>query len=209
MYFKQIDEIVAGTKTVTRRVCKPNELHMSGLAGGDTVCTSVYTYINGEPERARLKWRTGRDYAVSPGRGKPGVWWIPGTTQWWDDPTMLPDNWRPLRIFITSIRREPLQAITEADAVAEGCDPVVCCECDGEGQALYHRAPAYIGGTALNKYAACQKCDETGVTTTARDVYQNLWERINGAVSWNKNPDVWRLEFEVKQSGTHPPSETE
>jgi hypothetical protein len=67
MYFKQIDEIANGTKTVTRRVCKPGEWIEYDTANGDKYYTSVFTATN------RLKWQVGRDYAVSPGRGKPVV----------------------------------------------------------------------------------------------------------------------------------------
>jgi hypothetical protein len=182
MYFKQIDEIVSGTKTQTRRIVKPGEW----LAGGPFEVegkqfVSPVSIYSGTIPNERLKWQVGRDYAVSPGRGKPGVWWHPGTHPAWKLPGDIATNaifdWQPLRIRITAIRRESLQDITPDDARAEGKP---------------HEYPW------------------TGPVTHPHQVdavawYRDLWERINGRGSWDANPDVWVLEFEVVRSKRHEP----
>lgn len=105
MIFRQIDEIVSGKKTQTRRIKKEKERYLSDLQS--VVITNVYgyraidslgqaSYFNGHTDR--LKWVVGCDYAVQPGRGKPGV----------------------CRIRITNIRQEQLQRISDMDAIAEG-----------------------------------------------------------------------------------------
>jgi hypothetical protein len=65
-----------------------------------------------------------------------------------------------LTLNIAEIRLERLQAITEADARAEGVTP--------------------------------PSCPQVG---TARDAYRVLWELLNGPGSWALNPYVWVLTF--------------
>lgn len=199
MYFKQIDEIISGTKTQTRRVCKSNEFLHGGPfeVDGKQYVSPVSVYMGSIPNE-RLKWQVGRDYAVSPGRGKPGVWWnhatgeyaLPYTTKKYKfdgrqrlKHEMQEDGWQPLRIVLTDIRREPLQAISEADALAEGWpadeDVRECPYCD----ALYPTGEYY--GPDL-------PCLCNPVTW-----YRELWESINGRGSWGVNPDVWVLTFQV------------
>lgn len=89
--------------------------------------------------------------------------------------------WRPsihmprwasrLTLEITGVRVERLQAISEADAIAEGVTAVSS------------------GGVTL--------FTTTGVNCfqTAKDAYAALWESINGPGSWDANPWVWVVEF--------------
>ena len=74
---------------------------------------------------------------------------------------------RAIRIFleVVSVRVERLQDISEADAIAEGAT-------GGHGS-----IPGYL-------YAA-----------TPHEHYRHIWESINGAGSWDKNPWVWVVEF--------------
>ena len=78
-----------------------------------------------------------------------------------------------ITLEITSVRVERLQAISEADAVAEGVTAVSS------------------GGVTL--------FTTTGVNCfqTAKDAYAALWESINGPDSWGANPWVWRISFKV------------
>lgn len=97
MIFKQIAEILSGQKTQTRRRMKPNEF--ANQWRDDVTINEVLTHTkSGEP--CRLKWGLNKTYAIVPKRGKPAI--------------------RDARIRITSIRQERLQAISEADAIAEG-----------------------------------------------------------------------------------------
>lgn len=73
-----------------------------------------------------------------------------------------------LTLLITGIRVERLQEISEEDALAEGVD--------GEEQA------AAIGAEWYEK---------------PRRAFRRLWESINGPDSWNANPWVWVIQFEV------------
>lgn len=93
-------------------------------------------------------------------------------------------RWRPsihmprwasrILLEIVSVRVERLNAISEADAQAEGCPCYVCSRpMDGKAEDdchCFHR--------------------KAGVSD-----YRHLWESINGPGSWDKNPWVWVVEF--------------
>lgn len=131
MIFKQIPEILSGKKTQTRRVCKESEHLYFWLQIGAPAINEVLVY----PSR-RIKWQVGRTYAVVPKRGLPAVWWRPDGVfnDWvvrsdypdreWPNRTLAENGFSEMRIRITAIRREPLQAITEEDAKAEGVESV-------------------------------------------------------------------------------------
>ena len=129
MIFKQIDVILSGQKTQTRRVVKPGE----GMYEASLALTAA----------GNVKWAVGKTYAVVPKRGLPGVWWkMVGTVALTHNGMHeyhYPSNpdaaaialpvtraelekrgFQPLRIRILAIRQERLQDITEADAKAEG-----------------------------------------------------------------------------------------
>lgn len=96
MIFKQIDDILAGKKTQTRRIRKDTEWH-DGKWATDTI-TKV-EIIQEDDYRGRLKWQIGRCYSIVPKRGAAGI---------------------GRKIRITGIRIEPLHHITEQEAQAEG-----------------------------------------------------------------------------------------
>ena len=194
MYFQQIAEIIEGRKFQTRRLVKPGEAYLFLAADG---CQYTWTPDNGGRHATqqetildvyhrnmhRLKWQVGRDYAVSPGRGKPGVWWQPGTGEYKlptdslglyrvDSVGGVRDGWRPLRIVITAIRCERLQAISVDDAIAEGWP--------------------------YNEWPPTGPVNHPHQASPTR-WYSDLWDTINGAGSWERNDLVWALTFEVQR----------
>lgn len=83
----------------------------------------------------------------------------------------MPRGLSRLTLEITGVRVERLQAITEADALAEG---VIV----GEMQdAIVNNEPGRVA------------------FFNARDAFASLWCGINGADSWRANPWVWVVEF--------------
>ncbi len=78
---------------------------------------------------------------------------------------------------ITNIRVEPLQAISEEDAIAEGVDNRIPCE--------FHLGicPSMMGGGTME--------------TTHREKFKLLWDSLNTKswYSWDSNPWVWVIEF--------------
>lgn len=85
-----------------------------------------------------------------------------------------------ITLEVTSTRIERLLAISEEDAIAEGTR---CWICEGP-----------VDGSSENDCA----CFHT--KAVARESYRALWEEINGAGSWDRNPFVWRVAFRRVQS---------
>lgn len=95
MIFRQIAELYNGTKTQTRR-CQTNR--------DVGVCDGEPNVITAVRRNGRVLYRVGQTYAIRPGMYEPAE--------------------RDLRIRILAIREERLQAISEADAQAEGVNSI-------------------------------------------------------------------------------------
>lgn len=97
-------------------------------------------------------------------------------------------KWRPsihmprwasrITLEVTGVRVERLQDISEADAAAEGIEPI---EGSREMPGPNHFSVREVGGWAN--------------FPTAQEAYRYLWESINGPASWDANPWVWVVEF--------------
>lgn len=154
MIFKQYYDVLEETKTQTRRVVKPGEDTLTTVyADGRNQINAVTLrprvgmwterkgriyddlspFEEGTGTLLPCKWRVGRTYAVVPRRGRPTLWWrelesgdrgiFLGKEQK-DYEWLKEHGYQPLRIRITAIRKEPLQAITEEDAKAEGVNSI-------------------------------------------------------------------------------------
>lgn len=118
---QSIAKIVAGKKTQTRRPVKDGDHLLLPGEGNDLHRTRV---VSG---KGSVKVSTVKSYAVQPGRGKVGVSWLPETgkiaypkTKTEADHLRRYNGFRPLRIWVTNIRREDVRQISRADAIAEG-----------------------------------------------------------------------------------------
>jgi hypothetical protein len=110
-----------------------------------------------------------------------------------------PPSWRPsihmpraasrLSLKVTQVRAERLQDISEADAIAEGVEPV------GDAWKSYEIIHTGRHRGKPNPHAAVP--NRSPVTS-----YRELWEAVNGPGSWDANPMVWAVSFErVKEGG--------
>lgn len=193
--------LLAGTKTQTRRVVKPQPKLVTDLweptVGGDR-------WIGTGPSPATGGTRQTWGWAPCP-YGRPGdrLWVRETHLNWWKlDPAnpagprlfshvaafaadgyeLEPgERWIPsihmlraasrILLEITGVRVERLQDISEADAIAEGIE---------------------------RREDACgdwkHYCD-SGTSVDAVSSYRSLWESINGEASWRANPWVWVVEF--------------
>ena len=92
---------------------------------------------------------------IADGEPRSGQWTLPRPS------IHMPRALSRITLEVTGVRVERLQAISEADAMAEG-----------DLSAMYLHAP-----------------------TNPRGAYAALWESINGQGSWDANPWVWVVEF--------------
>ena len=79
IYKRPVAEMILdGTKTCTRRLVKEGEFSMtsSGIPECNVIPMTVFK-TKGLFESKRIKWQVGRDYCVSLGRGKAGLWYCP------------------------------------------------------------------------------------------------------------------------------------
>jgi hypothetical protein len=103
-------------------------------------------------------------------------------------PKCAAHGWRPsvhmprwasrLTLEVVSVRVERLQAISEEDARAEGCE---------SDAAALGRLSHLRGSDAARAVPWLSRL------ATARDAYRSLWESLHGLGSWNANPWVWAL----------------
>ena len=98
-----------------------------------------------------------------------------------------PGRWRPsihmprwasrITLEITDVRVERLQDISEDDARSEGCN-----------------APLYVNDNR-GRWGPPRGETLSSAFPSAKHWFSCLWESINGAGSWAKNPWVWVVEF--------------
>lgn len=193
--------ILAGNKTQTRRVAKPvrhpgwGNLYDPGVLAREPQHTIDLACPYGAPgNRLWVRETWSQPTTLDPGptfyRADYPACVPPEFT---NVPPVEAITWKPsihmprsacrLVLEVTGVRVERLQAISEAEAVAEGIpeESEPCERCGGCGWLC-------IGGEP-------QQCDAPGCGDGAVDGYRALWEQLNGAESWAANPWVWVVEF--------------
>jgi hypothetical protein len=177
--------LLDGTKTQTRRLCKP----MNTWVQQD--CREV-RMVDGQPLHFLIGAESPIEKLRSP-YGQPGDrLWVRETygdagcrltyrADLDDGAHCKVEKWTPsIHMFradsrvlleIVSVSVERLLDISEADAKAEGCHQVGV----ETGQVDANSYPIEFGSYVLG--------------------YRELWESINGAGSWDANPWVWVVEF--------------
>lgn len=197
--------ILAGTKTVTRRVYRPREGSPYEIMGEDD---------SGKPWPMWLDPNHGPEYhPVRCPYGSPGErLWVKETYAlhrihdetspstvfptllsgcWYradGEPDMRIGRWRPsihmprwasrLTLEVVSVRVERLHELTEEDAQAEGVE-------------------RWVTGSGWQEYglSEAQLLTQGPPLPTARLSFKSLWESINGPGSWEANPWVWVVSF--------------
>jgi len=126
-------------------------------------------------------------------------------------------GWRPsihmprwasrLTLDVTSVRVERLQAITEADAKAEGVEPSMTTE--SWAVVEKHTLHRYdILGPPTSEMEADEnlliKHQPAEQMASARHNFRYLWDEINAKrAPWDENPWVWVIEFKVAAIAAH------
>lgn len=205
-----VNALLAGTKTQTRRLVKPQPGEDgTNVYGIDATQAAVIrkawkpyalpgdrlwvkeTFAPCEAQIRKGHFHYRADGAVGHRVSTNGgdVWWErTGHTTGLADHSLLgvwlaePSKWKPsifmpseasrITLEVTAVRVERLQAISEADAIAEG---IQRCGLPND------RHPLWKVGHEMHEAAV--------------PAYASLWESINGAESWAANPWVWVVEF--------------
>lgn len=120
-----------------------------------------------------------RDFAA--GGNSVGAGLVYDLSKRWRSPLFMQKRFSRIQLEITNVRVERLNDISEADAIAEGIER--------------------ISGTASvspwRNYRIGEKGEMSLHCSAPSRSYMTLWESINGAGSWAKNPWVWVIEFNV------------
>jgi len=182
--------LLDGSKTQTRRVCKPQPIADSKFTGGHYIPATKRTlgaqisvealYVGvacpyGQVDD--LLWVRETFNRTNP-HGKDGHYFYRA-----DEAHEFPDAiWKPsifmpraasrITLEITGVRVERLQDISESDALAEGISQDLMDTLQSNAEHANQREP-----------------------TPGKSAYEILWEDINGAGSWDLNPWVWVIEF--------------
>lgn len=220
-----VKAIIAGRKTMTRRVVSKNNSACSSALIKDLLLDSPHTYadpwgylhvphIDGETShRLYPKWEeenrlwVRETFCFDPGDKQPFY----RATE--EHPDIFP-KWKPsifmsrwasrITLEITAVRVERLQEITEEDAEKEGLkgDPVLTWwqgyrEFDyGEGQ-IALEYDQYMGDAPPSWMIEPKKMmDRPWTRISAKQSFCGLWDSINGKKHpWESCPWVWVIEF--------------
>jgi len=193
MIFRQVQEIIEGKKTQTRRIVKGTENFKRYIPDVDTPMDTVYTEIikDGDKVGERIKWQVGRKYAVVPKRGQPQVFYLRRGAH--NLPTLLAHeaqhselgswlDWGKTFEYTPSVCEKPYT--WQQNLISKGWNPLYIHLIDIDRQRLQDMSHD----------------DAVAEGVQNRDEYKQLWISINGEQSWYDNPDVWVLEFQVVKS---------
>ena len=159
--------------------------------------------FNGDPGGCSVEYRADGDvrfFDGEHGMEPDGTW----------RPSMFMPRWASrITLEITSVRVERLNEISEADAMAEGVDPLFT-----ESQiasrpelAEYHgRFANYLWHGHHGRFGMGNKKSDSwkyqySAYDHAADSFSSLWESINGEGSWAKNEWVWVVGFKHVEGG--------
>ncbi len=189
--------LLEGRKTQTRRVVKwptwagPNqEVFVRDLQGGrelwycpDGERASKFCCPYGQPgdllwvrETCSPDWADKPVYKADGGSAREAGY--PAEPRW--RPSIHMPRWASrLTLRITDVRVERLQDISDEDARDEGVN----------------RQSRRV--RAMSKFGQSKEAIDAMYLRACRWEYEALWEEINGPGSWDANPYVWALTFDV------------
>lgn len=212
---EMVRALLAGTKTQTRRVVKPQPQHIEWFAHQNGWCARVrdtepqYEMVRcpygvpGDRLWVREAWCNyggktiyradyGAHTPISDGIGGP-----------WKPSIHMPRQASRLTLEITAVRVERVQSISEEDALAEGLT-VRIGDGTGPGPGFKWNGPAYQDASTGNYHVpdaggsgVCCCYEGRAIRRNAAVcAFASLWDRINGNTHpWASNPWVWVVEF--------------
>lgn len=219
---EMVKAILAGRKTMTRRVVKPqaavltDEMARSlsvrppvlqnqpviefpyGQAGTRLWIRETFCCVNGEPEHDGEPHETDAvHYRADDGAFNE----IADAHRLWRPSIFMPRCYSRLTLEVTGVRFERLQEITEADAIAEGFEPVPSEPWwqgykDMGATGLIHQTER--GAKPPDWMIEPKPCGILDpLAKTARSQFMLLWDKLNfqRGYGWESNPWVWAINF--------------
>lgn len=193
--------LLEGRKTQTRRLAWRNVARPAAFG-----CPTPWQRVKpGDRLWVRESWRPIGDLPLSECTGPADIRFSASV----DEAEWAISKWRPsihmprwasrLTLVVTEVRRQRLQEISKADAIAEGISAhATVKECRADGLA-WGDVPADAPDDAIYWLADYQtKGDEDyAITLDPRESFRGLWASIHGSEEWAGNPEVVALTFIV------------
>lgn len=181
--------VISGRKTVTRRIVKDDwwpiyKIEAEEIKGdiihviannGKLVIEHKCPYKIGEIVAVAQRYQDIFDYSNCV---NPYAWEDDDKPSGWTNKMFTKADLMPHRIQITDIRIEQLQDISD-DCMKEGI------------QVEY--APNGRGGYYIYDVTRCRE----KWFDTPREAFASLIDKVSGRGTWDRNPFVWRIEFEM------------
>jgi hypothetical protein len=179
--------LLSGQKTMTRRLSYFGRWTMRGSNVESAPIPSMWAKVQ-PGDRLWVRENFSGPWAQSRqlgprfwSRSTPIWYWADGDPQEGDwckpRPSIhLPRQFSRLTLTITSVKTERLQNITEADARAEGAG-------------VEFRKSIRVGDVGEDYF----------IPVSHRGGFANLWSSLNGSGSWEANPEVVALSFQVSK----------
>lgn len=105
----------------------------------------------------------------------------------WRPSIHTPRRYSRMTLVVTAVKIEPLQNISETDAIAEGIEPV-----DREGYPRGWKSYEHYPDGKPHPHAIAP--NKSAVTS-----FRELWQWLHGHETWAQNPEVVCMTFEVRQ----------
>lgn len=202
--------LLAGTKTQTRRIVKPQPFSVALVASGNHLFdyrTDLNDYSRvvpmdkavtlcpygapGDRLWVRETWAVSHALDHLKPREVPkgsGLVYYAATENLGGllkRPSIFMPRWAcRITLEVTGVRVERLQAISEGDAIAEGVE--------------WNKCPTHQTQQSVDAQAMARRIGMAAHYEAEIDYpggYRLLWESINGPASWDANPWVWVVEF--------------
>lgn len=191
--------LIEGRKTMTRRILKPQPIGIMNATnyGGsiwsadresiDSPCEfKAPRFAKGDRLWVREAWKSHSFYDAMKPRDVPqsNVFYLADRkyepTGSRGRPSIFMPRWASrLTLIVTGVKVERVQAISEDDAKAEGCD-------------LYVPGHGFVTQADLAEGYSNYLSPRMG--------FETVWTEINGADSWAENPWIVAVKFKVFQS---------
>ena len=183
--------VISGRKTVTRRIIDPQgkyeELRWWQPCIEFEECMYGYTENEGW-EVIEPRYNVGEIVAVAqrydsflhPNNGviEHDYQTTALASKGWDNKMFVKADLMPHQIQIRDLRIERLQDISDIDCIKEGI--------------IHAYAESILG---MHGYI---DCEGTGLWfNTPREAFASLIDKVSGRGTWDRNPFVWRIEFEL------------